>query len=110
MTSLMGAAYTLKLPSLNRSSFRTMIGLRKYICSQFKPNVAKVLYDKLDSKSILDFSAGWGDRLAGFYGSETGEFYIGIDQEKKIILSIINRQSFMINIERCLKFLKKVCL
>ena len=83
MTSLMGAAYTLKLPSLNRSSFRTMIGLRKYICSQFKPNVAKVLYDKLDSKSILDFSAGWGDRLAGFYGSETGEFYIGIDPRKE---------------------------
>ena len=83
MTSLMGAAYTLKLPSLNRSSFRTMIGLRKYICSQFKPNVAKVLYDKLDSKSILDFSAGWGDRLAGFYGSETGEFYLGIDPRKE---------------------------
>jgi hypothetical protein len=83
MTSLMGAAYTLKLPSLNRSSFRTMIGLRKYICSQFKPNVAKVLYDKLDSKSILDFSAGWGDRLAGFYGSETGEYYLGIDPRKE---------------------------
>mgnify|MGYP001211294529 CR=1 FL=1 len=83
MTSLMGAAYTLKLPSLNRSSFRTMIGLRKYICSQFKPNVAKVLYDKLGSKSILDFSAGWGDRLAGFYASETGEFYIGIDPRKE---------------------------
>ena len=83
MTSLMGAAYTLKLPSINRNTFRTMIGLRKYICSQFKPNVAKVLYDKLNSKSILDFSAGWGDRLAGFYGSETGEFYLGIDPRKE---------------------------
>jgi len=60
-----------------------MIGLRKYICSQFKPNVAKVLYDKLESKSILDFSAGWGDRLAGFYASETGEFYMGIDPRKE---------------------------
>jgi hypothetical protein len=83
MTSLMGAAYTLKLPKINRSVLRTMIGLRKYICSQFKPNVAKVLYDKLGSKSILDFSAGWGDRLAGFYGSETGEFYLGIDPRKE---------------------------
>ena len=83
MTSLMGAAYTLKLPKINRNVLRTMIGLRKYICSQFKPNVAKVLYDKLGSKSILDFSAGWGDRLAGFYGSETGEFYMGIDPRKE---------------------------
>jgi len=60
-----------------------MLSLRKYICSQFKPNIAKVLYDKLGSKSILDFSAGWGDRLAGFYASETGEFYIGIDPRKE---------------------------
>ena len=83
MTSLMGAAYTLKLPKINRNVLRTMIGLRKYICSQFKPNVAKVLYDKLGSKSILDFSAGWGDRLAGFYASESGEFYLGIDPRKE---------------------------
>ena len=37
----------------------------------------------MGSKSILDFSAGWGDRLAGFYGSETGEFYLGIDPRKE---------------------------
>ena len=83
MTSLMGSAYSLKVPKINRSVLRTMIGLRKYICAQFKPNVAKVLYDKLDSKNILDFSAGWGDRLAGFYASETGLFYVGIDPRKE---------------------------
>ena len=42
MTSLMGSAYSLKMPKIDRSVLRTMIGLRKYICSQFKPNVAKV--------------------------------------------------------------------
>ena len=83
MTTLIGSAYSLKLPKIDKSAFRVMIGLRKYICSQFKPNVAKVLYDKLESKSILDFSAGWGDRLAGFYASETGEFYLGIDPRKE---------------------------
>ena len=83
MTSLMGSAYSLKMEKINKSVLRTMISLRKYICSQFKPNVAKVLYDKLESKSILDFSAGWGDRLAGFYGSETGKFYLGIDPRKE---------------------------
>ena len=83
MTSLMGAAYSLKLPYIDKKYLRTMISLRKYICSQFKPNVAKILYDKLGSKNILDFSAGWGDRLAGFYVSETGEFYMGIDPRKE---------------------------
>ena len=83
MTSLMGSAYSLKMPKINRNVLRTMIGLRKYICAQFKPNVAKVLYDKLGSKNILDFSAGWGDRLAGFYASETSEYYVGIDPRKE---------------------------
>ena len=83
MISLMGSAYSLKLSKIDAGNLRIMLSLRKYICSQFKPNVAKVLYDKLGSKSILDFSAGWGDRLAGFYASETGEFYIGIDPRKE---------------------------
>ena len=83
MISLMGSAYTLKLSKIDAGNLRIMLSLRKYICSQFKPNVAKVLYDKLGSKSILDFSAGWGDRLAGFYASETGEFYMGIDPRKE---------------------------
>ena len=83
MTTLIGSAYSLKLPKIDKSSFRIMIGLRKYICSQFKPNVSKVLYDKLRSKNVLDFSAGWGDRLAGFYASETAEYYVGIDPRKE---------------------------
>ena len=83
MTSLMGSAYSLKMPKINRNVLRTMIGLRKYICAQFKPNVSKVIYDKLRSKNVLDFSAGWGDRLAGFYAGETSEYYLGIDPRKE---------------------------
>tara|TARA_Y100000031_G_C8202377_1_gene376845 strand:- start:761 stop:1498 length:738 start_codon:yes stop_codon:yes gene_type:complete len=60
-----------------------MIGLRKYICSQFKPNVAKIIYDMFESENILDFSAGWGDRLAGFYASEYGKHYVGLDPRKE---------------------------
>ena len=48
-----------------------------------KESLAKVLYDKLGSENILDFSAGWGDRLAGFYGSESGKYYLGIDPRKE---------------------------
>tara|TARA_Y100000296_G_scaffold23893_1_gene28264 strand:+ start:4689 stop:5909 length:1221 start_codon:yes stop_codon:yes gene_type:complete len=83
MTTLMGAAYTLKVEKINKSVLRTMLGLRKYICSQFKPNVAKCVYDYFESKTILDFSAGWGDRLAGFYASNHGEHYVGIDPRKE---------------------------
>ena len=83
MTSLMGSAYSLKMSKIDRSILRTMIGLRKYICSQFKPNVAKALYDYFDSTNVLDFSAGWGDRLAGFYASAKTELYVGIDPRKE---------------------------
>tara|TARA_R100001377_G_scaffold3265_1_gene1963 strand:+ start:524 stop:1747 length:1224 start_codon:yes stop_codon:yes gene_type:complete len=83
MTSLMGSAYSLKLPKIDRSALRVMIGLRKYICSQFKPNVAKALYDYYDAKNILDFSMGWGDRLAGFYASQNTELYVGLDPRKE---------------------------
>ena len=60
-----------------------MIGLRKYICSQFKPNVAKAMYDYFDARNVLDFSMGWGDRLAGFYASPKTELYVGVDPRKE---------------------------
>ena len=83
MVSLMGAAYSLKLPKLGKSQIRTMIGLRKYICAQFKPNVAKVLYDMYEAETVLDFSMGWGDRLAGFFASDATKHYIGLDPRKE---------------------------
>jgi len=91
MTSLMGSLFTLKAEKVDKSSLRTSIGLRKYICSQFKPNVAKLIYDfyveslpkefrdKANKvETVLDFSMGWGDRLCGFYASNAKK-YIGID-------------------------------
>ncbi len=83
MFTLLGSLFTLKVPKVNRSILRTSISLRKYICSQFKPNVAKSIYDKYKCKNVLDFSAGWGDRLAGFYASDYGEFFVGIDPRKE---------------------------
>jgi len=79
MTSLMGSAYSLKLPSIGKRELRTMIGLRKYICAQFKPNVAKIFYEMMNAETVLDFSMGWGDRLAGFYSAMTTKHYVGID-------------------------------
>lgn len=79
MITLMGATYTMNYDILDRRHIRNLISVRKYICSQFKPSVAKIVYDLFRSENILDFSAGWGDRLAGFYASYYGKFYLGID-------------------------------
>lgn len=83
MVTLMGGLYSLKMNDVSKNSLRVCLGLRKYICSQFKPNVAKVLYDYVQAKNVLDISAGWGDRLTGFYASEYGKHYVGIDPRKE---------------------------
>lgn len=83
MTSLMGAAFSLKLPKIGKKELRTMIGLRKYICAQFKPNVAKMFYEYNNAKTVLDFSMGWGDRLAGAFSAECVEHYVGLDPRKE---------------------------
>ena len=83
MVTLMGGLYSLKMEEVSKNTLRVVLSLRKYICSQFKPNVAKVLYDYVKAKNVLDFSAGWGDRMAGFFASEFGEHYVGIDPRKE---------------------------
>lgn len=55
----------------------------QYSCSQFKPLIAKSVYDSFNAKNVLDFSAGWGDRLVGFLASNA-ESYIGIDPNTKL--------------------------
>ena len=79
MITLMGSLFTLKVPRVDKATLRGCLHLRKYTCAQFRPNVAKALYDKFQSTRVLDFSAGWGDRLAGFYAGNTTEHYVGLD-------------------------------
>ena len=60
---------------------RTYIGafrLGTYIATQFKPTVAKAIYEMSVAKIVLDTSMGWGDRLTGFYASNATH-YIGCD-------------------------------
>jgi hypothetical protein len=47
--------------------------------SQFKPGTAKGLYELVGAQDILDFSAGWGDRLVGFCAAAGARSYTGID-------------------------------
>lgn len=68
-----------------RGSFR----LGSYVATQFKPHVAKTIYDFVmtrsnpTTKSVLDISMGWGDRLAGFYAS-SALFYMGTDPNPSV--------------------------
>ena len=63
---------------LGKASYLSAFRLGTYIATQFKPNVAKAVYQMTDAKKVLDTSCGWGDRLAGFYTSDAEE-YIGCD-------------------------------
>lgn len=73
------ALWSLKCNEVSMSQLRTLLSLRKYIASQYKPAIAKSIYEKYGSRDVLDFSAGWGDRLCGFYAANGTRSYIGID-------------------------------
>ena len=63
---------------LNHITYLGAFRLGTYIATQFKPTVAKAIYDMTDAKTVLDTSMGWGDRLTGFYTSKATH-YIGCD-------------------------------
>lgn len=60
---------------LDEYAFVVAFRLATYIATQFKPNVAKFIYDSTDAKTVFDSSCGWGDRLAGFYCSHAKKYY-----------------------------------
>ena len=64
--------------SIDEHKYRAMFRLAGYVATQFKPIVAKTIYDHYQAKRVIDISCGWGDRLAGFYCSRADEF-LGCD-------------------------------
>ena len=60
---------------LSEKSYISAFRLGTYIATQFKPVVAKAIYDITNAKTVLDTSCGWGDRLAGFFASNAEEYY-----------------------------------
>ena len=65
-------------PELTDLTYEMTFRLGTYIATQFKPTVAKTIYDMTNAKTVLDTSMGWGDRLTGFYCSNATH-YIGCD-------------------------------
>lgn len=53
------------------------------ICSNFRPAVAKAVYDYFKPRDVLDMSAGYGGRLVGFLASSCKGSYIGVDPSKQ---------------------------
>ena len=64
--------------NLDQSSYMSAFRLGTYIATQFKPLVAKCIYEMTNATKVLDTSCGWGDRLCGFFASNAKE-YIGCD-------------------------------
>ena len=64
---------------INPGTFRSAFRLGTYTATQFKPSVAKFLYEYHNAETILDTSCGWGDRLCGFYGTPNTQLYVGCD-------------------------------
>ena len=60
---------------LDSKSYISAFRLGTYIATQFKPVVAKAIYQMTNAKTVLDTSCGWGDRLAGFFASDAEEYY-----------------------------------
>ena len=60
---------------LREGTYMSAFRLGTYIATQFKPVVAKTIYDMTKANTVLDPSCGWGDRLAGFFASNATEYY-----------------------------------
>lgn len=77
--TLLKSLWSLKFKEINSAALKTAISLRKFVASQFRPSAAKAIYQRYNARNVLDFSAGWGDRLAGFCAAPKTESYLGID-------------------------------
>ena len=71
--------WTLEMNQVKPRELRSCCRLRTYVAAQFRPSVAKFIYDRFGGGRVLDFSAGWGDRLSAALASSSVTHYTGID-------------------------------
>lgn len=76
--------WTMKYKEINSANPRQSIALRNYTAQQYRPSAAKAIYELLESRDVLDFSAGWGDRLAGFCAVPQTISYFGCDPNSNL--------------------------
>jgi hypothetical protein len=68
---------------LENISIRDKIWKLGYECNAFKATLAKSIYHFFHAKRILDFSAGWGDRLLAAI-AHGADRYLGYDPNKEL--------------------------
>jgi len=90
------ALWRLGNKELSVDSYIMAFRLSAYIATQFKPQVAKFLYEITNARTVFDSSCGWGDRLAGFYCSHAKEYY-GTDP---------NDQTYVRYLQQCIAYEK----
>lgn len=66
---------------LDYASYRACLrlGSNVYTAPQFRVHNAKQIYEYFKASKVIDFSSGWGDRLAGFFTSKNSSYYLGVD-------------------------------
>lgn len=92
-TSMWQPMWSLGMDYLDKDVCKKLINLRSYIASQFRPASAKAVYDVFKAKRVLDFCSGWGDRLCGFYASQSEE-YVGIDPNSSLHIGYQKQSEF----------------
>lgn len=83
--STVSALFSLDMDEVTPTTLHSCIAMRKYIASQFKPSIAKAIYDYFGAVSVVDPCSGWGDRLSGFYACSTAKSYYGVDPNSNLI-------------------------
>ena len=70
-----------KHPDFEFSAYewREELWKRSLECNAFKASLAKSVFHSFKAKRVLDFSAGWGDRLLGALAQQGIDMYLGFD-------------------------------
>lgn len=76
---------------ITRTNLRRYANLFIGLPSQFRPAVAKGMYERYaNGGRVLDCCSGWGDRLSGFWASSASE-YVGIDPNSNLFEAYDNQ-------------------
>ena len=82
----------------NRIRQNAKVFLSGQSVSNFRPTVAKFIYDTYGNKGkVLDMSAGFGGRLFGFSASNCKE-YVGFDPSTKTYSGLVNLKNDLFNL------------
>lgn len=91
---LLKSLWRLRVKEITPSILRKCMALSRNIASQFRPSAAKTIYDMFSAEKVLDFSAGWGDRLCAFHACSSTEYYLGVDPNTDLIDNYLKQNDF----------------